>query len=66
MPGLADDRQRAALADRGAGGEPGDGVDDVLAAVERQRRGSAVAGSVMAERTARGLPDAGETVRAAD
>ena len=65
--GLSDDRQRTTLADGGARGEAGDGVDDVLTAV--QRRAGALAGgsgSVISQQTARGLPDAGETVRAAD
>ena len=42
--GLADDGQRPALPDGGTGGEAGDGVDDVLAAVQR-RDGASAGGS---------------------
>ena len=64
-PGLTDDRQRPALAAGGARGETGDGVHHVLAAVQCDlgRGGGRVGfGHVT---TARGLPDAGETIPAA-
>ena len=38
-PGVADDRERPALADGGARSQSGDGVDDVLTAMEQRQRG---------------------------